>query len=241
MLRLAPSLLIFLVAGCADVDTQRPSLRVISPADAGEGPADLAVRLSARVDDGEASLVQIAVSVTSDVDGRLCKRAPGTKGQVVCFAALTEGEHLLTFVAEDASGNKRERSITWTATAGAEVDEPDGAWSGTLDLVMSGGLVSTCTGLIDLDIDRSADPAILGTATCESADAALTALTLSGAVDAFGLWSGTLSLLLDGEGPFSLDWTAGPGTTEVDGVVIGAANTTAYGEVQLSGSFAVER
>ena len=122
-----------------------------------------------------------------------------------------------------------------------EVDEPDGAWSGTLDLEMDVGLVSTCTGLTDLVVDRSADPAILGTATCESADATLTDLALSGTVDEFGLWEGTLSLLLDGEGPFSLDWTAGPGTTGVDGVVSGAATTTAYGEVLFSGSFSVER
>ena len=111
------------VAACgAEEDQSKPTLRIQSPADGGVGPADGAVRLSATIKDKVDDPSQLALIVESDLDGELCRRVAGTDGEVRCSAVLSEGEHVLTYMAIDEAGNRATGSRTWTAAAAAEQD-----------------------------------------------------------------------------------------------------------------------
>ncbi len=104
------------LSGCAFLeysDSSSPSLTILSPEDGGYGDTETAVYFSAEVTDGADALVRTAVSISSDLDGELCVRVPGTTGLVECESLLSEGVHTLTFTATDYAGKTDEQSIVF--------------------------------------------------------------------------------------------------------------------------------
>ncbi len=123
------------LSGCTFLeytDSATPSLTILSPEDGGYGETGASVLLSAEVSDGDDALVKLAVSISSDLDGELCVRVPGTTGLVECEATLSEGVHTLTFLATDYAEKTDEQSIVF-AVGDVVIGDGDGDGYTTAD------------------------------------------------------------------------------------------------------------
>ncbi len=103
------------LSGCAFFDnanTSTPTIEILSPESDAELLSGEPVTLRAAVSDAQDPLVMVAVTMTSDLDGELCVRAPGTTGLVECSPSLSVGTHVLTFSASDPDGRSDEASVT---------------------------------------------------------------------------------------------------------------------------------
>ncbi len=119
-------LLALALQGCAyleDPNTSTPSLSVIAPLEGDEFTVYDEVFVQAQVSDPKDPLALVAVTVSSDLDGDLCTRAPGKTGLVECSPMLSAGTHLLTLTAVDPDGNSGDATVSVMVLGTDEIDD----------------------------------------------------------------------------------------------------------------------
>jgi hypothetical protein len=153
------------LAGCAllaDENLSDPSVLVSAPQDGDVFTVYDEITFQARVADPGDPLVGVALTVSSDIDGELCVRAPGVEGEVLCSATLSEGSHTITFGAADQGERTGSASVGIVVLGTDAIDddgdgfaEADGDCDDTDPLVSpaavesANGVDDDCNGLVD--------------------------------------------------------------------------------------------
>ncbi len=102
--------------------TDEPEINPVHPVGGEYGVEDEAFEFVAQVSDNQDAAEDLEVSFSSDVDGEFCAPTPDPTGVVGCEAILSVGDHYLSYVVTDASGNTDEVELYFPVVSADGVD-----------------------------------------------------------------------------------------------------------------------
>ncbi len=102
---------------------EAPTIQIVHPTGNESGVEDEAFEFVIRVEDVQDPPESLVLTFESDVDGVFCNPTADAVGVASCEASLSAGDHLLTFTAEDTTGETSQATAVFAVTSRDEIDD----------------------------------------------------------------------------------------------------------------------